>query len=145
MSRRTQALTVLIGSLFVYSPPGLGAAAPAPAKVPVELLKERVEAARKTWQQIVASSYGLGLPTREMGPEDAYLWSRRWLEAERALNEKQADQVAACEAHLNRMKDLEKAARNAHEAKLAKGPWVVSAARFYRVEAEIWLAEARAK
>jgi hypothetical protein len=48
MSGRTVVLTVLVGSLFMWGPPSLGAAALAPAKVPVELLKERVEAARTT-------------------------------------------------------------------------------------------------
>jgi hypothetical protein len=38
-----------------------------------------------------------------------YLWSRRWLEAQRdAGSGAQASEIAAIEGHLNRMRDLDK-------------------------------------
>ena len=71
-----------------------------------------------------------------------YRWSLRWLEAERELSDQQADQVAAYQAHFERMRDLDRIIRRLH----GSGQTTIeeaSATEYYRVEAEIWLLKAR--
>src|SRR5262249_55474978 len=97
----------------------------------------RPDAARQT--------YGAGRAhhRERRAPEEAlYRWSVRWLDAERQLSDKQADQVAACKAHLERMRELERLLEGLRRS----GTITVdeaSAAEFYRVEAEIWLTQAK--
>lgn len=106
------------------------------------LLEARLKAARQTYELLIAAWQ------RDAGgasdPEQVYLWSRRWLEAQRDLTEKQTDQVAALEAHRTRIEQLEKLARKLREAGVA-GRTVVAVAEFYRLEAELWLVEAKSK
>jgi hypothetical protein len=75
-------------------------------------------------------------------PGEVYNWSVRWLNAQRDLSSKKDDQIAALDGHLQRMKDLEKrvAALSGQVSELE-----ASAAEFYRVEAELWLAREKAK
>jgi hypothetical protein len=70
-------------------------------------------------------------------------WSVRWLQAERDLGQTKAEQVAALEAHLKRMqfwKDL--LDRGVKEGQTAA--YEPRAAEFFCLEAEDWLAEAKA-
>ena len=61
------------------------------------------------------------------------------MDAERKLSDKQAVQLGVLQAHLERMKELEKAATNL--AKTGQGRESdASAATYYRLEAELWLA-----
>ncbi len=130
------------------APPGVGATngpgiAPAqerkgPAKAPDELLKAQLASARKVYevslkmyQESVASYF-----------EHPYVWSVRWLNVERALSKKPADRITAAEAHLDRMKKLEAIAQNLAKAGAALG-FHATAAEYYRLEAEIWLAKAK--
>jgi RNA polymerase sigma factor (sigma-70 family) len=77
-------------------------------------------------------------------PEEVYIWSVRWLQAEREVNPKGAEQVAALEAHLKRMTDLEKKVNNMiGPGLLPKGAQVD--AEWYRVEAQLWVAQAKLK
>ena len=69
-------------------------------------------------------------------------WSVRWLQAERDLGQSKAEQVTACDGHLKRMqswKDLLEA--QFKERQVPK--YSVSAAEFFRLEAEDWLTAAR--
>jgi len=82
-----------------------------------------------------------GLPLYVFARNQLYLWARRLLTAELELRDKKADQVAAYEAHLLRMKELEgafKKGANADKDALAE-------AKFHRLEAEIMLERAKAK
>src|SRR5205807_1860990 len=74
--------------------------------------------------------------------ESLYLWSVRWLNAERDLSKKSADQVAAAAAHLERMKTVETMAKQLAKLEQAAVRHA-AAAEFYRVEAQIWLSQAK--
>lgn len=105
--------------------------------------KARMEAARKTyelkWKKWKAAE-GIN------DPEDLYRWSRRWLEAQLDTSDKKTDQVAAYSAHVERMKWLEKFIKGLFEVG-AKDAFRadVTATEFYRLEAENWLAQVKAK
>jgi hypothetical protein len=75
-------------------------------------------------------------------PEYQYRWSRRWLEAERALADSKEKRLAAYRAHLERMQALAALQKqlvvNRFASKLE-----LAAVGFYRIEAEQWLAEAK--
>jgi hypothetical protein len=76
-------------------------------------------------------------------PEEIYIWSVRWLQAQRDLSAKHEDQLAALEAHLKRMTELHKIVKD-----LAKDLMLgfrVDEAEWYRLEAQLWLAQAKAK
>jgi RNA polymerase sigma factor (sigma-70 family) len=70
--------------------------------------------------------------------------SQRLLEAERALSDKKADQVAAFDNHWRRMQVLEQL----NQARFDAGRVAVadlSETKFYRIQAEIWLERAKGK
>ena len=71
-------------------------------------------------------------------------WSVRWLQAERDLNPKKEDQIGALEAHLKRIASLEKKVKAMMEGNVLP-PVKVLEVEWYRLEAELWLAEAKAK
>ena len=58
---------------------------------------------RKTYE-VVWANYRDGRSSEEM----VYRWSKRWLAAEKQLGEKPAERVAACDAHLARMLEMER-------------------------------------
>lgn len=71
-----------------------------------------------------------------------YYWSRLVLNAQRDLNAAQPDQIAALEAHLDRMKRLEALVKKVR--KLGFGfSTDVGATEYYRLEAQFWLERAR--
>jgi len=115
------------------------AAPPSTSKVPRELLQARLEAARRAYDLTETL-----LHTGKADFSELPLWSRRWLEAERALATTGADQVAALEAHLERMKALEKGVRKMMDVGFAL-PRDGAAATYYRVEAEVWLREVQGR
>jgi RNA polymerase sigma factor (sigma-70 family) len=70
--------------------------------------------------------------------------SRRLAESQRELNPAKADLVAALQAHLNRVKEMEavdKERFNAGRITVAQ----VKEAEYYRLEAEIWLEQAKGR
>ena len=71
-------------------------------------------------------------------------WSKRLLEAELALCEKKADRLAAYEKHLKYMRELENLFTEAYKAG-TRNIVSVKEAQFGRLEAELWLAEAKTK
>jgi hypothetical protein len=71
-------------------------------------------------------------------------WSVNWLKAQLKLCDKKADVIAAYEAHLERMKQVEDAGKQKFEAGAVAGSQYYQAT-YYRIEAEIWLEEARAR
>jgi serine/threonine protein kinase len=89
--------------------------------------------------------YSGGRPSPRLR-EETYLWSRRWVEALRAMSDQRAAHELACAEHLERMKKLLARATDA----LEKGERDVTvtdldAAQFYVCEAQICLLEARQK
>jgi RNA polymerase sigma factor (sigma-70 family) len=133
-----------------------------------KLKTARLAAAKKAYEAIW-SEYEIGLHDEEF----VYRWSIRVLESQRSSAEKQADQIKALEAHLERMKKMEKIApdrsifvplermqpdgglkpgirvdkdgkRQAFLQPLGPGlPHAVEATAFFRTEAELWLTEAK--
>ena len=135
MNRYLGLPALLLGILWVA--PVAAGPDPETANAIARLALQRRDAARKTYQV-------LWIDYRErLASEDAlYRWSVRWLEAERELSDQQADQVAAYQGHLERMRDLDRLIRRLH----GSGQSTVdeaSAAEFYRTEAELWLLKAK--
>jgi hypothetical protein len=110
------------------------------------LLKARAAAAEKAYRNAVegltrTQKVGNVLIQITESPEEVYTWSVRWLEAQRDLSAKHEDQVAALEAHLKRMTELQKQIKA-----LAKDvvPRIKEdEAEWYRLEAQLWLAKAK--
>ena len=69
-------------------------------------------------------------------------WSINWLKAELRLTEKKAERLALHEAHLERLKALEKMAKAQFDAGIIP-PTQYHQVVYYRIEAEIWLDELR--
>ena len=72
-----------------------------------------------------------------------YYWSKIVLEAQQDLSDAEADRIAALEAHLGRIKRLEALVLKVR--RLGFGYSIdVGATAYYRLEAELWLEEAKA-
>jgi hypothetical protein len=100
--------------------------------------KGMLEAAKKTYEATNAGYYAGTAP----GP-DVYVWSRRWLEAERSLAKNDRDQLAALTAHWERMQSLYKRVERLYRAGSKGGESEkYFALRFYVAEAELFLADA---
>jgi hypothetical protein len=110
-------------------------------EVPADVLKAQVVSAAEVYR-LRLEGYRGGEPNSDL--ESTYLWSVRWLNAERDLSKKPNDRVAAAAAHLERMKTVE--AMAAARVKGGNAPrHHAAAAEFFRVEAQIWLARAKDK
>ena len=111
----------------------------AKSQPPWELAKEKLEAAQRA-TQLLAREYQDGKVTLEQFER----WSRRWMDAQRDVSSKKADQLAAYEGHLDRMKQLEKAARD--RAGSARGLQSEAAmAEYFRIEAQAMFQRARSQ
>jgi hypothetical protein len=105
-----------------------------------KLAQARVEAARRTY-------LGLERNFREGRPalvEPVYRWSRRLLDAEREASDQKEAQLAAYQAHLQRMRGLERITRDRFRDRLTIIE-EVDATEYYRLEASLWLERARGK
>ena len=74
-------------------------------------------------------------------PEDVYHWSTRWLQTERDLNPKDTDHVAALEAHLKRMTELERDVKQ--RLGLLLSDLAKHEVEWYVLEARLWLERAK--
>jgi len=103
------------------------------------LAEARYNAALKqfdlTWQYYQQS---------RVGSFDVYAWSRLLLEAKRGVSGRQADQIAAYEEHLDRMKKLETLIKKVRRLGFGRSS-DVGASEYFRIEAEYWLAEAKSQ
>jgi len=110
---------------------------------PAPNAKARRDAARKVYE-MAKQAHLQGLEGVRADSGYFHDWSVRWLQAERDLSQKKPDDVTALEEHLKRMefwKDLiDSAVKDGQATKLD-----ASAAEFFRLEAEDWLAAARAE
>jgi multidrug efflux pump subunit AcrA (membrane-fusion protein) len=149
---KTFILLALAAGYLCRCPARLGAEEPAPesktAGETTTLLKARATAAEKAYRGEVA---GL-TQTRRVGntlfpvtrsPEDVYVWSVRWLNAQRELSPKHEDQVAALQDHLKRMTALKTTVKQLSRDLLPH--FKEDEAEWYRLEAELWLAKAKRK
>jgi hypothetical protein len=108
-----------------------------PKAPPWELAKAKVEAARKACQA-VALEYVAG----KASMEQCHQWSRRWADAQREVSSKRTNLLEALEAHVMRMEELEKAARDKFDKQRAQVSEVY-AAEYHRIEAELALSRAK--
>jgi hypothetical protein len=101
--------------------------------------QERVDAAGKTFQ-VVEARWEAGAGTLE----EVYLWSVRWLTAQRDTTADKQTLADFADSHLKRMVAVE-----THVAKMVSaGISPVSdqtAAEYFRAEAEMWSAQAHGK
>lgn len=129
-----------VSSLLLSAEPPRNTAEKAARKIPRELLAQRLEAARSVFEFDLKRFNAAEMPTDER----LMLWSERWLNAELALSEKPADRTAAHEAHVERLKELEKIFDEyAKSGRSRKSD--AQAAMSFRAEAEIRLLEERGK
>jgi hypothetical protein len=133
--RSTMSVGLALGLLLAWVGEAVSDDPPAPA----DLVKAKYEAAREAYKATV-QAYQVG----QSDAEKVYLWSRRLLEAQRELGNKQADQVRALEAHRGRMKDLRELAAKRYQAEQVPQADVLGA-EFYAVEAALWLARPEAR
>jgi hypothetical protein len=108
------------------------------APKPLALAEARYRAARKQfdliWQYYQQS---------RVESFDVYVWSRLLLDAHRSISKKPADRIAALEEHLDHMTKLETLIRKIRRLGFGRSS-DVGASEYYRLEAEYWLAEAKA-
>jgi hypothetical protein len=127
----TAVALVLLGSALAPSAP------PEPKQPPWKLAEAKLDAARKTCE-LIAQDYAEGRASHEQ----FQLWSRRWMDAQKQVTPKRSEQLAAVEAHVDRMRQLEKAARKRVAAKRAP-EWEGYATEYLRIEAELMLSQTR--
>jgi hypothetical protein len=84
-----------------------------------------------------------GAPRTHEGVEHTYVWSKRWMEAQRDVEMSKDGGVAATEAHLQRMRQFDKRIQGLHEAEVIPRFYALST-QYYVVEAEELLARAKA-
>ena len=125
-------LILTAGALSTSAPPKEEKAAP-----PWELARAKVEAAKRACLAI-AQEYLEGKATIEQ----VHQWSRRWMDAERDVNNKKAEQMEALKSHISRMQQLEKAAENRMKTRTGLAS-DVSAAEYHRLEAELMLSRTK--
>jgi hypothetical protein len=74
---------------------------------------------------------------------DVYVWSRLLLDAHRSVHNPPAERIKALEEHLDHMVKLEALIRKIRRLGFGRSS-DVGASEYYRLEAECWLAEAKA-
>ena len=135
-------LLALAGPAVRAGGPAAAGQAPAANKAPdgqIALKKALLTVARNTYEQFLQRRR-LGLA--DPGAETYYLWSRRWLDAQLDLAGNKEERAAAYRDHLGRMRDVEQKARAQARAGQAEGAGA-SAAEYFRLQAELWLARAK--
>jgi RND family efflux transporter MFP subunit len=133
----TATLESLKGPAAVNPP---AAAGPGAGDMDTAAKKALLEAARKVYEFDAARARN----GEAVGAEDSYRWSHRWLEAQRDLTEAKAERVTAHRDHLERMKALENRTKALADAGQGR-PSDAAAGRYYRIQAELWLEQAKAK
>jgi hypothetical protein len=110
-----------------------------PAPGLVELAEARYKAALKQYDETWTYYKQARIEVASV-----YVWSHFVLQAQFDLSDRKADQIAALEAHLDRMKRLETLIKKVR--RLGFGQSIeVGAAEYYRLEAEYWIAHAKAR
>jgi hypothetical protein len=146
MFQRSRSPAVIPGLLlailsFAPAPPE---APPPPAPVPPDqlaavtaLLHARHRAAQKQFDET-----WIYYKQARTDAFPVYVWSHFVLQTQFDLSDKKPDQIAALEAHLDRMKRLEELLKKVR--RLGFGQAIeVGATEYYRIEAEYWLAHAK--
>lgn len=138
MFRQRMVQLMLPGVILV----GIGVAASAPADLenPRSLAKQRLQVAQEANNAIKTMRKN----RENASAEQVYRWSRRLMEAEMEMSEKKADQIAAVNAYLLRMKEIEKLAKEGYQQGEV-GYLELVDAKWYVLEAESLLSRAKAE
>jgi len=110
---------------------------PQPPQDPAALADVRAEAGAKAFDMA-----WLYYSENRVDSEKVYRWSRRLLEARRDASVDKSGHVAACEAHLERIKKLEAKIRRIRKIGFGDSLDVIEV-DYYRKEADFWLAQAK--
>jgi hypothetical protein len=127
------ALILLLAGLSVAPAAPDGAREPAG---PEPLAQARYQAALEQYE--LEWSYFQQNRTQSL---HVYVWSRLVLDARREMGQTKADRIAALKAHLARMQKMEDLIRRIRRLGFGLSA-DVGATRYYRMEAEYWLAQA---
>jgi hypothetical protein len=134
--RATLPLVVL--SVFSFLASAGYALGDKPTPTQEKLATAKRDAARRTYEVIWKNNREGYIPVAEV----AYRWSRRWLKAELELSPKKPDQIAAYQAHVERMRELSRITRGRYQNRVNTLD-EASATDYYRFEAQIWLEQAK--
>ena len=139
MNRRSLwlGLAALVSAL-APAPQDIPPPPPAPPQDPASLADIRAQAGVKAFD--LAWLY---YSENRIDSEKVYRWSRRLLEAQRDAADDKPGHVVACEAHLERIKKLEAKIRRIRRIGFGDSLDVLEV-DYYRKEADLWLARARA-
>jgi len=112
---------------------------------PTKSLQKPLEDQRAVLKEMhrLHGTVGLVSPSPSYDVESEYLWSRRLLAVERVLGNKKDDQITALRGHLGRMQRLEDRVQKLVKSNVLSELDTL-AARFYVLEAEYWLEQAKA-
>ena len=127
----------------------LGLAATAFADEATDNARARADAARRVYESLWNPSSqktldGKSLQGSSVNLDRAYLWSRRWMEAEEQASDKTEDRIAAVQAHVDRMRKLQSYVKAQQDLQSAT-PADVAAQQYYLLEAERALTQAKGK
>jgi hypothetical protein len=118
---------LLAGLSFAFAPPA------EPSKLS-SLAEARLQAAIKQYQETWSYYQQARIDSYQV-----YVWSRLILDCRREMADKPADQIAALDEHLDRMKKLETLIKKVRRLGFGRS-YDVGASEYYRLEAEYWLA-----
>jgi hypothetical protein len=139
---------------YIVAGAALAFAGPNDSQGPEGLARARLDIARKAYEQIEGSITNPPADDSKLPPgfrttlklEQLVNWSRRWMETERDTSSKRADQIAALDAHRKRLKKQEDLYSELLEGGSGQGvELAVDTLKFHRLEAEYWLAKAKAE
>jgi outer membrane protein TolC len=121
---------------------GLAAAASAPADPEdrQSVAKQRLQVAQEANDAIKA----MRRARENVSSEEVYRWSGRLMEAQMAMSEKKADQIAAINAYLSKVKEMAKLAKQGYEQG-ELGYLQLLDAKWHVLEAESLLSQAKAE
>jgi hypothetical protein len=145
---RRRALAVFLGLVLMVL--SFAPAPPEPPPVPAPLSREQVEtlaallAARHRAARKQFDEAWVYYKQARTDAYPVYVWSHFVLQTQFDMTDKKSEQINALEAHLTRMKDLEALVKRVR--RLGFGQSIdVGATEYFRIEAEYWLAHARAQ
>ena len=111
-----------------------------------DLIRERIKVAREAYaeaERLIPHPQGLTNVSNngQFYSSQFPLWSLRWMEAERDLNDAKPARIAALQGHIGRMTAWEKLAVELinHESS-GLNSQSLATARFHRLQAEYWIA-----
>jgi hypothetical protein len=119
----------------------MGQSASHPAKMEPASAAARLAAAERVCKLLHEEAFGV---PGHLVVEHRYVWSMRWMEAQRDFDAGRGDRLSALEAHLQRMRDLEAQAEKLYKENVVS-KFDLASTQFYVAEGEELVARERAK